>query len=156
MDSIPFHHLPPYFFASDLGGMNKLPCSFLKFSNNRMVSSFRSTPFHFISLCSAPFRSLHFMISKDEKKRCKEKEEISVTQISKVFTVKAFFLMLLQCMTHSVNNNQTSISFNFISTITLLVNLQLKRDYKKKGSPYTTILECRTKFKFIKYAFQYK
>lgn len=36
MDFISFHHLPSYFFPFDLGGMENLPCSILKYPNNGM------------------------------------------------------------------------------------------------------------------------
>ena len=70
MNSIPFHHLPSYFFSSNLGGMNNLSYSVLKFPNNGIWYSFCSAPFRFVSLCFIPFCSVHFMISKYSLKFC--------------------------------------------------------------------------------------
>lgn len=64
MDSIPFHHLPSYFFASDLGRIKNLPYSVLKCPTDGTEFSFCSAPFRFIPLHFFPLCSVHFMISK--------------------------------------------------------------------------------------------
>lgn len=53
--SITYHHIPP----SNLGEINNLSYSILKFPNNGIRDLFRSIP-----LCYTQFRFVHFMISK--------------------------------------------------------------------------------------------